>query len=176
MSEKDKEQQGREKDISRRQFLNYALMGTGGFLAAVPMVSMLRFAVDPMLEKSEAGDMVPVGKVDDFGPEPKRVDFRVKTVDGWYETESSLSAWVFKQEDGSIMALSPICTHLGCTVNWEGSEDFQNEFFCPCHGGRYTKDGVNIPGTPPTAPLPVYNQEVKNGKLYLGSPVPRKGA
>ncbi|GAB7387538.1 menaquinol-cytochrome c reductase iron-sulfur subunit [Bacillaceae bacterium] len=176
MSENEKERAASKRDISRRQFLNYCLMGTGGFLAAGMLVPMVRFAVDPVLQKSAAGDKVAVGSVDDFGPEPKRVDFKVKTVDGWYESETVLSAWVMKKEDGSFLPLSPVCTHLGCTVTWEGSPQHKNEFFCPCHQGRYTKEGVNIPGTPPPAPLPVYEYEVKDGKLYLGKPVPRGGA
>lgn len=164
------------KDISRRQFLNYALMGTGGFLAAMPLVPMLRFAVDPLLQSTEAGEMTEIGPIDEFGPTPKMKEFTVATKDAWYETETTHTAWIYKQEDGSIMAMSGICTHLGCNVSWASNENYPNQFFCPCHGGRYKKNGVNIEGTPPTAPLPVYEQKIENGILYLGKPVPRKGA
>lgn len=159
------------KDISRRQFLNYALMGTGGFLAAGILSPMLRFAIDPALKTGGMGDMVAVGDVSEFGSEPKRVDFKVHTVDGWYETESPKSAWVQVTEDGEILALSPICKHLGCTVNWNTGPN-QNEFYCPCHDGRYYKNGVNVPNTPPLAPLDAYEAKVVDGKLYLGKLLP----
>lgn len=163
------------KDISRRQFLNYALMGTGGFLAAMPVVPMLRFAVDPLLQQTENNNMVKIGPVDQFNETPQRVTFKMEVKDGWYTSNNTFTAWVFKDK-GEIVALSPICTHLGCTVMWEGSEQHENEFYCPCHGGRYTKDGVNIPNTPPKAPLAVYDQRIEDGNLYLGHPIPRKGA
>jgi menaquinol-cytochrome c reductase iron-sulfur subunit len=168
---------GDKREISRRTFLNYALMGTGGFLAAGIITPMLRFAVDPLLQGSAGTDKVAVGSVDEFGPEPKRVDFKVHTKDGWYESESTLAAWVTKNEKGEILALSPICKHLGCTVDWNTDPNHPNQYFCPCHLGRYDKEGAHILGTPPTASLDVYETEVKDGKLYLGKlkPNPRPG-
>jgi menaquinol-cytochrome c reductase iron-sulfur subunit len=165
------------QEISRRTFLNYALMGTGGFLAAGIMLPMVRFAIDPILTAAAGGDKVPVGNVDDFGSEPKRVDFKVHIKDGWYETDVTHSAWVRKTEDGKILALSPICKHLGCTVNWNGDPGHPNQYFCACHFGRYTINGENIKGTPPLKPLDVYETEIKDGKLYLGAikPNPRAG-
>jgi menaquinol-cytochrome c reductase iron-sulfur subunit len=161
-----------KKDISRRTFLNYMLTGTGGFLAAGMMVPMARFALDPAL-KTDAGDstMVPVTAVDEITNEPQRFDFKVKVVDGWYKTESSLSAWVYKEGD-EIIALSPICKHLGCTVKWNTEPAHPDMFYCPCHAGLYEKNGNNVPNTPPIAPLDVYASEVKEGKLYLGKPAP----
>jgi Rieske Fe-S protein len=38
-------------------------------------------------------------------------------------------------------ALSPICTHLGCTVKKERSF-----FRCPCHGSTYTLNGEVVRG------------------------------
>ena len=48
-------------------------------------------------------------------------------------------------------ALSLICTHNGCTVNYRGSAGF----ICPCHGGTYDASG-NVTGGPPPSPLPTY--------------------
>lgn len=166
-----------KKQVSRRQFLNYTLTGVGGFMAAGMLAPMLRMAVDPVLQDSSAGDMQNVGiSVDDITTEPQRVDWTIEQVDGWYESEVTRTAWVFLDENDEILALSPICTHLGCVVSWEGSEEFPNEFFCPCHNGRYYKDGTNVPGTPPLAPLPTFEHSVENGMLYLGEEVPREGA
>ncbi|MBO8162980.1 MAG: ubiquinol-cytochrome c reductase iron-sulfur subunit [Brevibacillus sp.] len=166
-----------KREISRRTFLNYALMGTGGFLAAGMITPMVRFAIDPMLKATGGGDKVAVGSVDDFGSEPKRVEFKLHTKDGWYESESTLVAWVRKLDDGSILALSPICKHLGCTVDWNISPDHPEQYFCQCHMGRYNIDGQNVIGTPPLKSLDMYETEIKDGKLYLGKiiPNPRPG-
>ena len=163
-----------KKQVSRRDFLNYTLTGVGGFMAATVAVPMLRMAIDPVLQPSAAGDLVNVGlSVDDITSDPQRVEWNVDQVDGWYESSVTKVAWVFKDEDDDIIAHSPICKHLGCFVTWEGSEDHPNEYFCPCHDGRYYKDGTNVPNTPPLAPLDEYEQKVENGILFLGEPRPR---
>ena len=38
-------------------------------------------------------------------------------------------------------ALSPICTHLGCTVEIE-----QSRLVCPCHGSTYDREGKVLRG------------------------------
>lgn len=161
--------------VSRRQFLNYTLTGVGGFMGAAMLMPMLRFAVDPALKADAAGDFVNTGqKVSEINETPTRVDYKTKVKDGWYEAEETRTAWVYKNEDGKIVALSPVCKHLGCTVNWEGSKEHKNEFYCPCHGGRYEKNGKNIPRTPPSAPLDLYDQKEKDGILYLGTTKPNE--
>ena len=166
----------KEHDVSRRQFLNYTLMGVGGFMAAVMVSPMARFAIDPLLQKREGTDMVYVMDVKDITTEPQNKKFTVKKVDGWHKFDEQRIAYIFKKKNGDILALSPTCTHLGCTVAWNDDPAHPNQFHCPCHGGRYTKDGVNIPGTPPPAPLGVYKTQIKDGKLYLGEVQSRGGA
>lgn len=163
--------------VSRRQFLSYTLTGVGGFMAAGMLMPMVRFAIDPVLKVEEAGDFIATPKkMSDITSEPERVDFSFKQKDAWYESEVTNTAWVYKDDNGKIVALSPVCKHLGCVVNWNTNEEFQNEFFCPCHAGRYYKDGKNVPGTPPMKPLDVYPYKEKDGYLYLGKAQPRKEA
>ena len=45
-----------------------------------------------------------------------------------------------------IYALSAVCTHLGCVVNWWPS---QERFKCPCHGSGFYKSGINYEGPAP---------------------------
>src|SRR5699024_587792 len=147
----------KKNQVSRRQFLNYSLTGLGGFMAAGMLVPMLRFAVDPVLQsQGEAGDLTNVKlSVDDITEEPQRVDWEVLQVDGGAEAVTHRTAWGVEDVDGDIQAYSPICTHLGCVESWEGSDDHPNEFFCPCHDGRYYKGGTSVRGTPPVRPLAV---------------------
>ncbi|HJV16068.1 MAG TPA: ubiquinol-cytochrome c reductase iron-sulfur subunit [Bacillales bacterium] len=158
--------------VSRRQFLSYTLTGVGGFMAVGMLMPMVRFAVDPVLKGDATGDFIATNqKVSDITDEPVRVDFTFKQKDAWNESEVTNTAWVFKDESGKIVALSPICKHLGCTVNW--NTEHPNEFFCPCHFGRYEKSGKNIPQTPPPQPLDTYPVKEKGGYLYLGKAQPR---
>ncbi|GLI83669.1 ubiquinol-cytochrome c reductase iron-sulfur subunit [Rossellomorea marisflavi] len=161
--------------VSRRQFLNYTLTGVGGFMAAGMLMPMVRFAVDPVLKAEASGDFKATKqKVSELSNEPVRVDFSYEQKDAWYTSDVTQTAWVYKNKEGKIIALSPICKHLGCTVNWNASEDHKEMFYCPCHGGLYHKNGENVPGTPPTAPLDSYPTKEKDGILYLGQPEPNK--
>lgn len=58
-------------------------------------------------------------------------------------------AAIYKDEKGNISARSAVCTHLGCIVNWNGTE---KTWDCPCHGSRFTKEGEVIRG-PAAKPL-----------------------
>lgn len=60
---------------------------------------------------------------------------------------------IFIIRDGnSYMALSAVCTHLGCTVR---SDTTGPGFSCPCHGSKYLADGTNTAGPAPK-PLEAY--------------------
>lgn len=160
--------------VTRRQFLSYTLTGVGGFMAAGMLMPMVRYAVDPVLKAEAGGDFIATPKkVSEITAEPTRVDFSFKQKDAWYESEVTNTAWVYKDDAGKIVALSPICKHLGCTVNWNTDKAHPNQFFCPCHFGRYEKNGKNIPGTPPSQPLDLYPYKEKGGYLYLGKAQPR---
>ena len=49
----------------------------------------------------------------------------------------------YRAPDGTLQAVSAICTHLGCTVSWNSSE---TTWDCPCHGSRFACDGRVISG------------------------------
>jgi len=165
----------KKQQVSRRQFLNYTLTGVGGFMAAGMLAPMVRFAVDPVLKPQKAGDFIATGtEVSSITSTPTRVDFSYEQVDAWYKSTVSKTAWVYKDENGDIVALSPICKHLGCIVEWKKEGEYADQYYCPCHGGLYTKNGNNVPNTPPLAPLDQYKSEVRDGVLYLGEIVPNQ--
>ncbi|MHB8840952.1 MAG: FAD-dependent oxidoreductase [Candidatus Aquicultor sp.] len=49
----------------------------------------------------------------------------------------------YKDKQSIVHAVSPICTHLACTVNWNNAE---RTWDCPCHGSRFNYDGEVIHG------------------------------
>lgn len=49
----------------------------------------------------------------------------------------------FRDDDGTIHAVSAVCTHLGCRVSFNAAE---RSWDCPCHGSRFGTDGRVIEG------------------------------
>ena len=48
-----------------------------------------------------------------------------------------------RDDDGTLYAVSPRCTHLGCLVRWNNAE---RSWDCPCHGSRFGLDGTVLEG------------------------------
>ncbi|AVF23361.1 menaquinol-cytochrome c reductase iron-sulfur subunit QcrA [Paenibacillus larvae subsp. larvae] len=168
--EANEEQTGRKattkREMSRRQFLAYTLGGTGGFMAAGMIAPMLRFAVDPVLKPKAKAEWIKVVEESKITEEPQSFTFKVHQVDGWYESDPEITTWIAKGSDGQIFALNPTCKHLGCTVGWNNNKEYKDQYFCPCHGAHYTKDGKNLAVAP--KPLDQYDLKIEQGFVYLG--------
>ncbi|SYX84568.1 ubiquinol-cytochrome c reductase iron-sulfur subunit [Paenibacillus alvei] len=154
------------KEMSRRQFLTYTLGGASAFMFVGPTLPMVRFAVDPLLQKKSEGEYIKVAELSKISESPTEFTFEIKQVDGWYESTPTLTAWISKDKEGNIFALSPVCKHLGCTVDWNKNPAFKDQYFCPCHGAHYTKEGKQLAVA--RAPLDEYKVQVKDGFVYLG--------
>ena len=59
---------------------------------------------------------------------------------------------VYKDKNGEIYCVKPVCTHLGCILNWN---DADKTWDCPCHGSRFDYRGKNI-----------YNPALKDLQIY----------
>lgn len=165
----------KQNEMSRRQFLTYTLGGTGAFMMSMPLLWNLRFAVDPLLQPKQEADWVNIGIHEkDVSETPTSVEFQVHVVDGWYEHDPMMEAWIAKDKDGKVFALHPTCKHLGCRVEWNGNPSkHPDEYFCPCHGAHYTKDGKALAIA--NEPLDQYSVMIDDeGWVYLGQVTPNQ--
>lgn len=74
------------------------------------------------------------------------------------------SAVLVRKRGGDLVALSAVCTNLGCIVQWEKEKQ---DFLCPCHGGHYSAEGAVTAGPPPR-PLARLPLSVANGVITVG--------
>ena len=76
----------------------------------------------------------------------------------------SSPAMLIHHQDGSWVALSAVCTHLGCTVQYEPQ---MNRIHCACHGGVYDpRTGSNVSGPPPK-PLKLFKVAVNDAGVEV---------
>src|SRR5207244_653194 len=62
-------------------------------------------------------------------------------------TDVALGAcWLVRQDDGGVRALSTVCPHAGCSVDWD---EGRGAFACPCHDSVFAKSGVCVSGPSP---------------------------
>ena len=67
-------------------------------------------------------------------------------------------------------ALSPVCTHLGCTVEIE-----QSRLVCPCHGSTYDREGRVVRG-PAEQSLTRFKAELSSDDVLVIELKPRVDA
>jgi nitrite reductase/ring-hydroxylating ferredoxin subunit len=134
-----KESSMKSTPLSRRDFLRLAtnlFFGLGGLLGFCGLVRFLSYLSDPGPPTE-----FDLGDESDFPP-------------GSRTLRADIPAVILRQPNGEFAAYSLVCTHLGCTVEAEGEE-----FACPCHGSRYTADGMVLHG-PARDPLKKLRVEI----------------
>ncbi|MCI4626736.1 MAG: ubiquinol-cytochrome c reductase iron-sulfur subunit [Candidatus Magnetoovum sp. WYHC-5] len=89
----------------------------------------------------------------------KRVDFTYK-----HKEKDVQTGFYIVADKGSILGLSPVCSHLGCLVKYNNHE---KAFICPCHGGKYDIRGQVTDGPPPK-PLTELPLKIADGRVYVG--------
>lgn len=134
----------------RRKFLFTMLGGLGALIGAASAWPVFRF-LSP-IEKGGSGDKVMVARSDVAQGKAHFFQYHGKP------------AVVLQPAPGEFVALSAVCTHLGCVVAWQ---EQAGEFLCPCHGGRFSAAG-QVLGGPPPAPLETYVVELDGDQLKIG--------
>jgi Rieske Fe-S protein len=72
------------------------------------------------------------------------------------------------EDRGKIIAMSAACTHMGCIVQWKGSD---RKYHCPCHEWQFTEYGKLESSRGYSNPLPRLETKVEDGKIYVKVPV-----
>jgi cytochrome b6-f complex iron-sulfur subunit len=138
------------KSDSRRRFLGACLGGLTVAALGAALYPVFEY-LSPQRVKKTAGKVeIPVKEIPEG--DAKFFDF------------GGATAVIVNTRDKGLIALSAVCTHLGCIVQWQKD---RQQFLCPCHGGRYTENGDVISGPPPR-PLPKLHFSVADGIITVG--------
>lgn len=153
-----------KEKLSRRNFLSIATAAIGGLIGAALAIPAVAYVVGPALQRSKTENWVRLGATSkvEIGT-PALFKTTVETQTGWIVSEEEVSVYVLTEDGREYIALSNICTHLGCRVRWIGD---QEQYFCPCHNAAFDKTGLVISGPPP-APLNRYETKVEDEQLFI---------
>jgi menaquinol-cytochrome c reductase iron-sulfur subunit len=155
---------GESKNLSRRNFFQAAIWGIGGLIGVGYGVPAVAYIVGPSLKSQQTQTWMrlgPTSKVE-LGT-PTLFTLTIQTQTGWIASTEELSVYVLSTDGRTFIAMSNICTHLGCHIRWIAE---QNNFFCPCHNGVFDISGKVLAGPPPR-PLDRYDVKVENDQLFV---------
>ncbi len=155
-----------EKDFSRREFLSASTWAIGVFIGLGLAVPAALYVIGPALQDEEEQEWIRLGPTSrvEIGT-PTLFKARIQRQTGWIVNEEEVSVYVLTENGSDFIAMSNICTHLGCRVRWISD---QEQFFCPCHNGVFDKTGGVVDGPVPR-PLDQYAVKVEDDQLYIQS-------
>lgn len=155
------------RSLGRRDFVKLVTAGVATVIATMLGLPVVRYLIDPALEEQETSAWIPLGRLDAFEiNKPTLVNFSHTRRHGWEKTVSSYAVYVVRRSAQDIVVFSNRCTHLACRVNWREEEQ---QYVCPCHDGRFGREGEVLSGPPPR-PLERYDQsrlKIEKDILYL---------
>lgn len=127
-----------QEAMSRQAFVRLALGGIGICYAAAIGYPVYRYLASP-LERAEAATAITEVTLKDAQ--------RLAPGSALMFKFGSQPAMLIHHQDDTWVALGAVCTHLGCTVQYEADK---NRIHCACHGGVYDpRTGANVSGPPP---------------------------
>ena len=137
--------------MKRRNFLDIFFGGSLLATIAAFVYPVVRYVL-PSKRTAVIENSVAAAKVGELPPNAAKV-FKF----------GSAPAVLINTAEGTLVALSAICTHLTCTVRYDGET---GTLFCPCHNGRFDLNG-NVLSGPPPRPLETYAVEISGPDIIV---------
>jgi Rieske Fe-S protein len=155
-------EQGQE--VNRRSFMSIVTWAIGALIGVAFAIPGVAYIIGPTLRREEAQEWIRLGSASkvELGV-PTLFKVRIQRKTGWIVNEEELAVYVRTDNGRDFVAMSNVCTHLGCRVRWITDDD---QFFCPCHNAFFDSEGGVVSGPPPRA-LDRYEVKVEDGQLFV---------
>jgi Rieske Fe-S protein len=121
-------------NLPRRDLLDWLLSGSLGALALAVLYPVWRYVAPPVVSEGLAENVV-AAKVAELAPNTGKI-FRF----------GSRPGILVRTASGDWRAMSAVCTHLQCTVQYRSDRE---QIWCACHNGWFDLTGRNVGGPPP---------------------------
>lgn len=153
-----------DNQVDRRGALKTLTWLIGGLISAIYAIPGVAYLIGPALERAAEGTWIPIGSTSkvELGT-PTLFKATIERETGWITDQEEISVYVSTENGRDYLAMSNICTHLGCRVRWIEDDEI---FFCPCHNGVFGPQGEVLDGPPPAA-LDRYEVRVEDGQILI---------
>ncbi len=148
-----------DSSISRRNFLTKIWLGLGSIALLQLLTGTVVFFLSGRRRTSvKTSHVLDVGLTDDFAL-------------GSVTLIGRGQLYLVRLDNGGFLAISRICTHLGCAVPWV---EERKQFECPCHASVFDMTG-NVLKAPAPRALDLYPLTIERDliKIDLNNPVRR---
>lgn len=152
-------------DLGRRQFMNLLTFGAATGTIAGMLYPVVRYFVPPSSGSAGGGTIAK----NELGNDVVASEFLSNNAPGSKVLVQGLKGdptYLVVKEDGSLAdyGINSVCTHLGCVVPWNASE---NKFMCPCHGSQYNAEGKVVRGPAPLSLALAHADVTESDKVAL---------
>lgn len=152
-------------DMGRRQFMNLLTFGTITGVAAGALYPVVKYFIPPSSGGAGGGTVAK----DALGNDVIASEFVATHNAGDRTLAQGLKGdptYIVVQGDKTIASygINAVCTHLGCVVPWNASED---KFMCPCHGSQYNAEGKVVRGPAPLSLALVHTTVDESDKVVF---------
>jgi len=150
-------------DMGRRQFMNLLTFGAVTGTALGALYPVVKYFIPP----SSGGTGGGVTAKDALGNDIVVSQFLGAHAPGDRTLAQGLKGdptYIVVESDQNLAdyGINAVCTHLGCVVPWNNSE---NKFMCPCHGSQYDNTGKVVRGPAPLSLALVHATVTEDDKL-----------
>jgi cytochrome b6-f complex iron-sulfur subunit len=152
-------------DMGRRQFMNLLTFGSITGVALGALYPVVKYFIPPSSGAAGAG----VTAKDALGNDVIVSEFLAAHAAGDRTLAQGLKGdptYIVVEGDQTLSnyGINAVCTHLGCVVPWNASE---NKFMCPCHGSQYDETGKVVRGPAPLSLALVHADVTEDDKLVF---------
>ncbi|NEQ31803.1 MAG: cytochrome b6-f complex iron-sulfur subunit [Leptolyngbya sp. SIO4C5] len=152
-------------NLGRRQFMNLLTFGAVTGTALGALYPVVKYFIPPSSGAAGGG----VTAKDALGNDVIVSEFLEEHGAGSRTLAQGLKGdptYLVVTESGSLedYGINSICTHLGCVVPWNASE---NKFICPCHGSQYDATGKVVRGPAPLSLALAHADVTEDDKVVL---------
>ena len=140
-----------ENQVTRRTFITFLLLLSTTFMASTGFIGLFNW-----LRRRQGAQLAPL-----------RIallqEIPIGGVKLFHYPTASDPCLLIRAAVDRLLAYSQKCTHLSCPVLYQAAAQ---EFYCPCHAGRFAvADGRPIAG-PPKRPLPRIELKVSGDEIW----------